>query len=311
MTGTLRHALSDAGHRGFRVLAVEHGDELADAARLVDDRGSLLHPGAQAVEKRAVAAHLPHKRVAVALDALGAVEDRGGGPLHLLSTRNTHALLDQQYGLGGQRRRAEGRQGGEPQGVELGQQGLSPLLGHLAARSALLGRLALKGAHASVDLANRGERALIEGLGAHRDVALLDGGHRREDPVVAAVPGTIEHIGAHGLPGLEVIPHELEDAGRHVIMTNDVVRSADHLFARVARESHKGLVCIADDAFEISGREEDVLGVEEALIALDGFHAVSRYGRSEIYASVSLPQAQLRRTLFNGYKDVTRPLNAP
>ena len=310
VTCALGDAQAHVGHRRLRILTVEHADELAGAARPVDDRGGLPHPGAQTVQQRAAAAHLPHERVAVALDVMGAVEDRGRRPLHpLLTSRNTHAPADQEHGLRGQRRRAEGRQRGEPEGVELGEQRLGALLGHLAARGALLGRLALTRPHAAVDLADRGERALVERLGAHRDVPVLNGRHRREDPVVAPVPGPVEHIGAHGPPGLEIVPHELEDAGRHVVMPDDVVRRADHLLARVARERHEGLIRIADDAFKIGRREEDVLGAEEALIALDGFHAVSRYGRSEIYASVSLPHAAAPAHIVNGYKGVTQPRN--
>ena len=137
---------------------------------------------------------------------------------------------------------------------------------------ALLGRLVLERAHATVDLADRGEGILVERLGAHRNVTVLDGGHSCEDPVVEPVPGAVEHVGAHGPPGLDVVPHELEDAGRHVVMANNVVRRTNHLLARMARECEEGLVRVADDALEVCRREEDVLGAEEALIALDGFH---------------------------------------
>ena len=109
----------------------------------------------------------------------------------------------------------------------------------------------LERAHATVDLADRGEGILVERLGAHRDVTVLDGGHSCEDPVVEPVTSAVEHVGAHRPPGLQVVPHELEDTRRHVVMANDVVRSTDHLLARVACQEEEGPVRVADDALEV------------------------------------------------------------
>jgi len=107
---------------------------------------------------------------------------------------------------------------------------------------------------------------------AHRQVAVGQRGDRGEDPVVPPVLGPVEHVDAGAASLLELIPHELEGTGGHVVMPNDVVRRADELLGAVTGQRVEDPVGPANDTLGIRRREEQVLGTEAALVAIDVFH---------------------------------------
>ena len=153
----------------------------------------------------------------------------------------------------------------------LGQQRRT-VLGDLPSTVPLLGVGALGGPYPGVDLLDGGEHGMVGRTHAHGQVAIRQRGDRREDPVVQSVLGPVEHVDAGRAPLLQLIPHELEGPGGHVIVTNNVVRRANKLLRAVTGQRIEYPVRPANDTFGIRRREEQVLGTEAALVAIDVFH---------------------------------------
>ena len=132
----------------------------------------------------------------------------------------------------------------------LGQQ-RCPVLGDLPASVALLGVGALGSPHAGVDLLDGSEHGVVGRAHAHGQVAVGQRSDRGEDPVVQSVLGPVEHVDAGGAPLSELVPHELEGAGGHVIVPDDVVRRADEFLGVVTGQRIKDPVGPANDTLGI------------------------------------------------------------
>ena len=194
-------------------------------------------------------------------------EDLGDRALHGGRGGHPHAGGDQRGDLVGQGLQGHGVQAVEAQRVELAGQLLGAQLADPPARGAAGGEFALAGADPSIDGLHGLLRLGVHRLGAHRQVAAGDGHDGGEDPVVESVGGAVDHVGARGQARLEIVPHELEDAGRHVEVPDDVVRRTHQPLARVPRQRVEGAVRPLNDPLRVRGREEDVIGVEEPLVA--------------------------------------------
>ena len=125
------------------------------------------------------------------------------------------------------------------------------MLGDLPAPVALLGVGTLGGAHAGVDLLDGREHGVVGRAHAHGQVAVGQRSDRGEDPVVPSVLGPVEHVDAGGASLLELVPHELEGTGGHVVVPDDVVRRADELLGAVTGQRIKDPVGPANDTLGI------------------------------------------------------------
>ena len=148
-------------------------------------------------------------------------------------------------------------------------------LTELVARGAPGLEVALLGAHPAVGLLD-----LVPGLGVHRldphrEIPLTQRHDRGEDPVVQAVHRTVGDIAASRALGLQIVPDEAEEAGRHIQVPNDVVRSPDETLTRVARQRIEGPVGVLNNTFQVRGGKEDVLWIEQTLVPDLRFHGCS------------------------------------
>jgi hypothetical protein len=76
----------------------------------------------------------------------------------------------------------------------------------------------------------------------------------------------------------------LEHSRWHVWMTNQVVRRTNQLIAAKATDLDKGVIAVADLAFEVSGRNQPLLGWKSAftlgnrlIVAHDGGNPLGRH----------------------------------
>ena len=74
----------------------------------------------------------------------------------------------------------------------------------------------------------------------------------RENPVIIAGLGHVFHIGEYFAPTEDRVPQEFEHRPRHVGMTNDAVRLAEHLRFGVARDPTKRAIGVSDATLQVS-----------------------------------------------------------
>ena len=232
------------------------------------------------------------------LDGVHLRENAGHGPLGPVGARDAHPGGHEGGDLGGHGLPGEVHGGLIPQRLELAGQGGLPRGGGLPAGGASRGR-------GGLDFPNPREGpfegiALLGQLreGADGQVAAARGDDGGEDPVVPAVGGAVGDVGAGGVAGLDVLPHPAEEPGGHDGVAHDVVGPPHERPARVAGQAHEDRVGPADAARGVRGGEEDLVGLESALLSgrragSDRLALTRRLGRLSVLGHGGAPSGQM------------------
>ena len=95
------------------------------------------------------------------------------------------------------------------------------------------------------------------------------GGYVGIDPVVITVSAAVLHDTHPRLTRVDGIPHQLEDAGGHIRVTDNVMGLADQLITSETTHLDKRRVTVANLPFQISGRNQFLVRREGFLVIRD------------------------------------------
>src|SRR5690606_34204362 len=87
-------------------------------------------------------------------------------------------------------------------------------------------------------------------------------------------PGEVLHIGAHRPVGVQPVPDQPENTGRHFRMAHDVVRGPDELLDRELRDPGEDRIPAANTALPVRGREEELIGSDFLLYTIEDVHSL-------------------------------------